>query len=289
MAELLHHPDDIWSGCEQARGAGRRVGLVPTMGALHAGHLSLIDAVRAAGAETIVVTIFVNPLQFGAGEDLDRYPRTLDADLALLQPLAVDMVFAPTPNVMYPAGFQTHVDVAQISQSLEGGSRPSHFRGVTTVVTKLFNMIGPCVAAFGRKDYQQWRVVSRMARDLNMPVEVLGCPIVRESDGLAMSSRNRYLSLEDRKRALGLRDGLAAAHALFLAGERRPAALITAARKPVDACADRVDYVELVDPVTLEPIEADCGPTATLLMAAHVGRTRLIDNTILGQDELPTG
>ena len=287
MTELLHETDALRERCDQARGAGLRVGLVPTMGALHVGHLSLVEAVRAAGADRVVVTIFVNPLQFAAGEDLERYPRTLASDLDLLRSLGVDIAFAPTPATVYPPDFQTHVEVTGITASLEGESRPTHFRGVTTVVAKLFNMVGPCVAAFGRKDYQQWRTLSRMVEDLNMPIEVLGCPIIREPDGLALSSRNRYLSAEDRKRALSLSAGLRAASERFAQGERNADALVKAARGPVDAHTDLVDYVALVDANSLVPVNGPCGPQAAVLIAAHVGSTRLIDNMILGQDAPP--
>ena len=284
MTKLLHQPSELRSLCDAYRARGHRVGLVPTMGALHEGHLSLVQAVREAGADKVVATIFVNALQFAAGEDLDRYPRTLQADLELLSARGVDLAFAPDSAAMYPAGFQTHVEVQHVTQPWEGAFRPTHFRGVTTVVAKLFNMVGPCVAAFGRKDYQQWRTLCTMARDLNMPIEILGCPIIREADGLAMSSRNRYLSAEDHKRALSLYRGLSAAQERYGAGERDANALQQAVRTIVEKNCDRVDYVAAADAVTLEPIKGTCTSAVVILIAAHLGHTRLIDNLVLGED-----
>jgi pantoate--beta-alanine ligase len=201
MAELVTSPRALFAATETLRKQGERIGLVPTMGALHAGHLTLVDAARAAGATRIVVSIFVNPLQFGPNEDLAKYPRTLADDIARCDQRGVDIVYTPTPEQMYPTGFQTHVEVEQLTQAHEGPIRPQHFRGVATVVTKLLCATGPCVAAFGRKDFQQLRTVQRLARDLDLPVEVLECPTQREADGLALSSRNRYLSPEQRERA----------------------------------------------------------------------------------------
>lgn len=260
------------------------------MGALHDGHLSLVSAARDHGAARVVVSIFVNPLQFGEGEDFDRYPRTLDADLEKLRRVGVDAVYAPTPRQMYPAGFETHVAVEGITQRLEGAHRPTHFQGVTTVVTKLFHAVGPCVATFGQKDYQQWRVLARMARDLDMPVEVIGCPIVREADGLALSSRNRYLSAPERQRATAIHRGLTAARDRFAAGERSVSELLRAVRDPVAAAFDRIDYIALADADDLAPLEGTlripdpATPNAAagvLLVAAHLGKTRLIDNLVL--------
>jgi len=179
MPQVIDNPRELFAATEALRGRGQRVGLVPTMGALHDGHMSLVAAARAAGAGPVVVSIFVNPLQFGKNEDLAKYPRTFADDLARCDDHGVDLVYAPSPDAMYPAGFQTHVEVEQVRQPFEGAARPTHFRGVTTVVAKLFNATGPCVAAFGRKDYQQWRTIERMVRDLDLPVEVLGCPIAR--------------------------------------------------------------------------------------------------------------
>lgn len=254
------------------------------MGALHAGHLALVDHAQAHGATFRVVTIFVNPLQFGEGEDLDRYPRTLDSDVAACAERGVDVVFAPANDAMYPAGFQTKVALSEITQPLEGSHRPGHFDGVTTVVTKLFNLTGPCVAVFGRKDYQQWRLIQRMVRDLDMPIDVVGHPIVREADGLALSSRNRYLSPEERTRALSLSQGLREAQQAWDQGERNAEALLRLARAPVDAAMDQIDYVAIVEPETLQPIVGTV-EHATLLVAAHIGATRLIDNRELSARE----
>lgn len=274
--------------CDEARARGQRVGLVPTMGALHAGHLALVDRARQEGATFRVATIFVNPLQFGQGEDLERYPRTLEADLEALRERAVDAVFVPEPQEMYPPGFQTHVEVTSITTDLEGRHRPGHFRGVTTVVAKLFLLTGPCLAVFGRKDYQQLQTIRRMVQDLGFPVDVVGHPIVREPDGLALSSRNRYLSAEERRRALGIARGLRAADEAWKAGVRDADALRSVARGPIAGAFDRIDYVEVVDPETLERCDGAVA-RATVLVAAHLGTTRLIDNLELGVDAAPRG
>ena len=279
---VIHDPVALRAACDAARAAGQRVGLVPTMGALHQGHLSLVAALGPL-TDLRVLTIFVNPLQFAPTDDLERYPRTLDDDVALCGSAGVDLVFAPSPAAMYPPGFQTHVEVEAVTQPLEGEFRPGHFRGVTTVVNKLFNLVGPCAAAFGTKDYQQWRVLGRMVQDLSMPVEMVGCHIVREADGLALSSRNRYLSPTDRARALGLSRGLRAAEALWAAGERDAARLAAAAHEHVAPSVDRIDYVSAVDPDTLQAPPAGTTPTRlVVLIAAHIGTTRLIDNAELG-------
>lgn len=262
-----------------------RVGFVPTMGALHEGHLSLVDEAKRRAA-FVAVSIFVNPLQFGPKEDLDRYPRTLDADLELLRARGVDVAFAPAPGSMYPPGFDTRVEVGALTESLEGAFRPDHFRGVTTVVAKLFGLVGSSVALFGRKDYQQWRVLERMARDLDMPVEVVGMPTVRERDGLALSSRNRYLDESSRGRALAIARGLRAAWDAYHAGERDPAELEVIVAAPVGEAFDRVDYVAARDAETLEVLVGE-SDTIVLLVAAHLGRTRLIDSCVLGGDARP--
>jgi len=275
---IIREPNELRAACDAVRMQGKRVGLVPTMGALHDGHLSLVTQVGVR-ADLRVLTIFVNPLQFAPTDDLDRYPRTLEADVERCATVGVDIVFAPAPDTMYPPGFQSHVEVEGITQPLEGEFRPGHFRGVTTVVNKLFNLVGPCAAAFGKKDFQQWRVLSRMVLDLSMPIEMLGCAIVREPDGLAMSSRNRYLSAADRERALGLSRGLRAAEAAWNAGERSADRLAAITREHVNACMDRIDYVAAVDPDTLLPPPAGTVPQRlVVLIAAHLGTTRLIDN-----------
>lgn len=285
MTTLVRKPADFRRACNGARSDGRRVGLVPTMGALHAGHLSLIDEAKQR-ADFLAVTIFVNPMQFAEGEDLDRYPRTMESDLAGCGERGVDLVFAPDADAMYPAGFQTQVSLDEVTRPLEGEFRPSHFDGVTTVVTKLFNLTGPSVAVFGRKDYQQWKILSRLALDLDMPVEVVGCPIIREPDGLALSSRNRFLSDSDRDRALGIVTGLRAAYDAWAGGERTPDALRAIGAAPVEARFDRVDYVAVADPETLGAPE-DPGSRMLLAVAAHLGGTRLIDNVVLGEDPRP--
>jgi pantoate--beta-alanine ligase len=285
MTAVVRKPADFRRACDDARAHARRVGLVPTMGALHDGHFSLIEAATAR-ADFVAVTIFVNPLQFGPREDLDRYPRTFESDLAGCRERGVDLVFAPAPNAMYPLGFQTQVSVQDVTKPLEGDCRPAHFDGVTTVVAKLFNLAGPCAALFGRKDYQQWKTLSRMAQDLDMPIEVVGCPIVRESDGLALSSRNRYLNDAERVRALGIVSGLRSAHDAWSQGERDPDVLRSLAQDPVNLAFDRVDYVAVVDPDTLlAPTEP--APRMLVAVAAHLGTTRLIDNVVLGEDSRP--
>ncbi len=285
MSNVVRKPAEFRRACEDARAAQRRVGLVPTMGALHEGHFSLIDEARSR-ADFIAVTIFVNPLQFAPGEDLESYPRTFESDLAGCRERGVDLVFAPDPNAMYPPGFQTDVSVKELGKPLEGRFRTSHFDGVTTVVTKLFNLTGPCTAMFGRKDYQQWKILSRMALDLDMPIELAGCPIVREADGLALSSRNRYLSASERERALGIVSGLRHAYDAWENGQRDPDALRSLAENSVRPVFDRLDYVAAVDPETLEP--SPPSPARLLIaVAAHLGSTRLIDNVVLGEDPRP--
>jgi pantoate--beta-alanine ligase len=268
--------------CEDARHRSLRVGFVPTMGALHDGHLTLVDGARAAGADFIVLSIFVNPLQFGPNEDFSKYPRTFDQDLALCKAHKVDVVYVPDGRAMYPAGFQTHVEVSELTQRFEGAARPTHFRGVTTVVMKLFAAVGPCIAAFGRKDYQQWRVIERMARDLDLPVDVLGCAIAREPDGLALSSRNRYLDAAQRSRAIAIHHGLDAAEAAHRAGEQDPAKLEQIARAIIEPSVDAIDYVTLADAETLAPPNTPLDRPAVMLVVARLGATRLLDNRVLG-------
>lgn len=283
--EVVREPKALREACEHFRREGHRVGLVPTMGALHAGHLALVKEARARGATKTVVTIFVNPLQFGPNEDFARYPRTLPEDLAACEGEGVDLVFTPTREAMYPPGFASEVRVGRVTQVLEGVFRPGHFDGVATVVTKLFQLVGPAVAVFGRKDYQQWRVLSRMVSDLDMPIEMHGMRTVREPDGLALSSRNRYLSPEERTRALAISEGLRRAVAAFDAGERDPSVLEEIARAPIAARLDAVDYVAVADADDLQPLER-VPDRAVLAVAARIGRTRLIDNVVLGEDRL---
>ena len=262
------------------RAAGRRVGVVPTMGALHEGHLSLVRASQAE-CDSTVVTVFVNPTQFGPHEDLARYPRTLEADLAALGKLDVRWVFAPDVEEMYPEGHSTFVQPPQVAQPLEGPCRPGHFRGVATVVLKLFQIVPADVAFFGQKDYQQSLVVRRMVADLNVATEIRVCPIVREADGLALSSRNVYLSPTEREQALALSRSLLEAESAVRSGERGAGAIKRRMRGVLEAAGiERIDYVTLADPETLaEPDRAE--PPLVALVAAHVGTTRLIDNRII--------
>ncbi len=264
----------------QARSRGAKLGLVPTMGALHEGHLSLVRAARN-NSDLVEVSIFVNPTQFGHTEDFAKYPRKLERDCELLEREGVDIVFAPSVAEMYPSQNATWVTVEGMSDRLCGKSRPGHFRGVTTVVAKLFNVVEPDVAFFGQKDAAQVAIIRRMVRDLNLPVEIEVCAIVREPDGLALSSRNSYLSAEERKSALVLYRSLMRVHEEFARGERDSAKLIASAKQEFEQKPGvRLDYFEIVDPDTLEAM-----PTITRLalvaVAAFVGKTRLIDNIIL--------
>jgi len=250
------------------------------MGALHEGHLSLVRAARAQ-CDAVFVSIFVNPTQFGPTEDLAKYPRQFERDCALLEKENVDIVFAPSAEEMYPKGGSTWVTVEGLSDKLDGRSRPGHFRGVTTVVAKLFHGSEPDVAFFGQKDAAQVAVVRRMVRDLNFPVEIVVCPIVREPDGLAMSSRNAYVNPEERQRALVLQGSLRRVEEKFRAGERNAARLVAAAKQAIaDEPQVRLDYFEIVDPDTLEALDQISRP-ALAAVAAYVGSTRLIDNVVL--------
>lgn len=260
----------------------RILGFVPTMGALHEGHLSLIRAAQKQ-CSPVVVSIFVNPKQFGPSEDYQKYPRTLEADRAALQSLGVDYLFAPPAEEIYPPGFRTAVVVEGLSERLEGRSRPGHFRGVTTVVLKLFEIVQPRFAFFGRKDAQQARIIRQMAGDLNLDAEIVLCPIVREPDGLAFSSRNRYLNEADRRAATALYRSLDAVRRDIAAGERDAAQLLVALRRVIDAEPTvSLDYAEIVDADTFEPV-ASLRKTCFVLVAARVGGTRLIDNALIEQ------
>lgn len=274
--------------CDAARARGQRVGLVPTMGALHDGHLALVREARRR-ADFVVATIFVNPTQFGPNEDFSRYPRTFEADLAKAGAAGTDAVFAPDARAMYPEGDETRVRVGALAVPLCGQYRPGHFEGVATIVAKLFVLAGPSVAVFGRKDYQQLAIVRRMATDLLLPVEVVGYPIVREADGLAMSSRNAYLSAEERAKALTLSAGLEAAAKLFREGIREASVLRDAGRAALEKVATSIDYVEVADPDRLAPYgNGLVGARALVAMAARIGATRLIDNMVLGEDPPPS-
>jgi pantoate--beta-alanine ligase len=266
-----------------ARTGGRSVGLVPTMGALHAGHQSLI-ARAASECDEVIVSVFVNPIQFDNPSDLATYPRTLDADAAAAAEAGATALFVPSELEMYPTGKPlTVVRVLELTEVLEGAHRPGHFDGVTTVCAKLFSICEPDRAYFGEKDYQQLRVVARMVQDLNLGLEVIGCPLVREPDGLALSSRNVRLSPEEREQALSLSRGLLAAQRAYLQGERDAIALKAAATAPVEASAPLAhpDYLELVDAETLKPVEV-ADRTCVLLTAVRFPSARLIDNVILG-------
>lgn len=283
---VVRRAADLRAACDHAREQGGRVAFVPTMGALHSGHLALVRKALSLGS-FVVVSIFVNKTQFGPHEDFARYPRNLEDDLRKLAPLGVRAVFQPDADEMYPPGEETRVRVGALAEPLCGRFRPGHFEGVATVVAKLFSVVGACEAVFGRKDYQQLLVVRRMACDLLLPVSVAGHAIVREADGLAMSSRNTYLSADERARALSLVRGLDAAARRFADGERSANALARLAREPIDKSATSVDYVAVRDADTLAPIARDVTDRAVLAVACHVGSTRLIDNVVLGEDDAP--
>ena len=284
--ETFTTPAAMQAWADAARAAGHRIALVPTMGALHAGHLALVAEARRR-AERVVVSIFVNPIQFDRRDDFERYPRTLDDDAAMCAAAGVDAIYAPAAAAMYPEGFQSSVEVASLTEPLCGKARPGHFRGVTTVVTKLFHAVRPQLAVFGEKDWQQLAVVRRMTADLDFGIEILGVPTVREADGLALSSRNRRLGVEDRLVARRVPEALAAAAAAVAEGETRAAAVL--ARATAVIAADpraRLEYAELRHPETLGEVDEVAAPTL-LALAVWVGGVRLIDNRVLvpgGQD-----
>jgi pantoate--beta-alanine ligase len=267
----------VWTATQRAN--GRRIGFVPTMGALHAGHMALVHHAHER-SDVVVVSVFVNPLQFGPREDLDAYPRTLPLDAGLCRKHGVELIFAPTASGMYPSGFETHVEPGPLAQLWCGASRPGHFRGVATVVAKLLNLVMADVAVFGEKDWQQLQVIARMARDLNHPTEIVGVPTLREPDGLALSSRNVFLTPDERRGARAIPDALRDAQALVSTGERDPDRLTTSITARISDAGGRVDYVGIVDPETLVPRTTLDGP-AQVLVAAYFGRTRLIDNARL--------
>jgi pantoate--beta-alanine ligase len=267
----------------EARGQNRVIGFVPTMGALHEGHFSLVRAAKSE-CSPLVVSIFVNPKQFGPSEDFQKYPRSFEADRAALENLGVDYLFAPTPEEMYPAGFRTVVAVGGLSDKLEGRSRPGHFHGVTTVVLKLFEIVQPSFAYFGRKDAQQARIIRQMALDLNLDTQIIVRPILREPDGLALSSRNVYLQGDDRRAATALHRSLVAVRREIAAGQRDVPRLLAALRRVLDAEPGIVlDYAEIVDADTLEPV-VNLRGNCLILLAAKLGKTRLIDNALVEQD-----
>jgi pantoate--beta-alanine ligase len=283
--DIINDPQDMQGRARQWRGRGLKVVLVPTMGFFHQGHVSLMEYGRTIG-ERLVVSLFVNPAQFGPQEDLGRYPRDLDRDVRLARDAGVDCLYTPEAGAMYPPGYQTFVEVESLSQGLCGASRPGHFKGVATVVLKLLNQVAPQVAVFGEKDYQQLMVIKRMAADLNLDTEIVGRPIVREPDGLAMSSRNTYLNPEERASALCLYRALLAARELVASGARSREPVLDAVRQIINATSGtRIDYVALVDPVTLKDVDAIRGE-ARLLLAVRLNNTRLIDNTLLSESLL---
>jgi pantoate--beta-alanine ligase len=281
--EVIHNPAQMQQHCRELRKAGKRIGLVPTMGALHQGHLSLLEEANRQ-ADVSIMSIFVNPTQFGPREDFDRYPRPFEQDCAVAEKNGCDIVWAPAAEQMYPRHFDTVVSVERLSTKLEGAIRPLHFRGVTTVVLKLLNVVGPDFAVFGQKDAQQVVIIKRMIRDLNIPMDILVMPIVRDADGLAISSRNRYLTPKERDEAPLLHEGLLEAQRAFESGERDSAllrAIITDVIKKAEAL--ELEYAEVVDTATLEPVSA---LTASALIPvackARESATRLIDNIVVG-------
>jgi pantoate--beta-alanine ligase len=278
--DIITSVSDMQRRCLNERRAGKSVAFVPTMGFLHQGHLSLLEEGRRRG-DLLVLSIFVNPTQFGQGEDFEQYPRNLEQDRALAEQAAVDILFAPDAQQMYPPGYASFVAVERLSEPLCGASRPGHFRGVCTVVNKLFNIVQPRVALFGCKDFQQLAVIRRMVLDLNLPVEVVGMPIVRESDGLALSSRNVYLTPEQRRQGLVLSAVLRQTAERARGGERDARTLLAAARRRIEALSEaRIDYIQICHQSTLEEVES-VDEDAVMLLAVYFGQTRLIDNSTL--------
>ncbi len=279
--KLIHDVQTMQQAMLQLKRDGKRIVFVPTMGFLHEGHASLLREGRTRG-DILVLSIFVNPTQFGPNEDLDKYPRNLEGDCALAESCGTDYVFAPTASGMYPDGFQTTVSLGPLTEPLCGASRPGHFNGVAVVVTKLFGIVQPDLALFGKKDFQQLAIIRQMSSDLNLAVEIVGMPIVREPDGLAMSSRNSYLTPEQRCQALCLYRAILKVRELFAAGETGVERLQAEARRIIAAVPEAViDYLELRDGDTLQPVEQAGGGTL-LALAVKIGSTRLIDNSLLG-------
>jgi len=280
--KIIESIDEMQRLSTAARAVGTTIALVPTMGYLHEGHASLMREGRRVGG-LLVTSIFVNPTQFGAGEDFTTYPRDMERDMKIAAAAGVDLIFAPAAAAIYPDGYQTFVEVEKLTLPLCGANRPGHFRGVTTVVCKLFNIVQPDLALFGKKDYQQLAVIRKMVADLNIPVDIIGMPIVREADGLAMSSRNSYLSPTERSTALCLSRSIEAVRALYQRGEKDPSILRERVMEEIGAVAAAVhEYVELRDGDTLEEIRKADGRTL-LALAVRIGKTRLIDNCILGE------
>ena len=278
--EVIETAEEMQITSEGHRRAGRKIALVPTMGFFHEGHLELMRIGRNH-SDILIISIFVNPTQFGPAEDFDQYPRDPEGDLLKAREVGVDVVFMPSPEDMYPKGYQTSVQVEKVTSHLCGHSRPGHFKGVTTVVAKLFHITKPDLAVFGQKDYQQLTAISRMVMDLNMDIHILGVPTVREEDGLAMSSRNSYLSVEERKSALCLNQSLDLAVNMFKEGERSAKAVKQVIEDLIQSHPfTSVEYISLCDPVTLEETET-LGEETLLALAVRVGKTRLIDNCLI--------
>ncbi|MCX6993733.1 MAG: pantoate--beta-alanine ligase [Kiritimatiellaeota bacterium] len=283
--KIITSAEDMQKTVLALKRAGKRIGLVPTMGFLHEGHLSLVKLARQQ-ADVVVLSIFVNPTQFGPNEDFSRYPRNFERDRTLCEAAGVDIVFTPTPEAMYPAGYSVYVEENALSKGLCGASRPGHFRGVLTVVAKLFNLTLPDVVVFGQKDAQQARLIQQMARDLNFSITIVLAPIIREADGLAMSSRNTYLSPAERREALGLQQALKTARRLYREGERDARRIIAAMQAGIEQIPSaRVDYIAVVDLDMLQPVPQLNTPVLVAL-AVYIGKTRLIDNLTLPDDSL---
>ncbi len=281
--QIIHLPEEMQEAARRLSAEGKSIAFVPTMGYLHEGHLSLLRAGRKAG-DILVLSIFVNPLQFGAGEDFSAYPRDTERDLEMARSCGVDIVFIPTERDLYHEGFSTKVEVEGLTETLCGRSRPGHFRGVTTVVCKLFNLVRPDRAFFGRKDYQQLAVIRRMVRDLDMGIEIVGLPIIREPDGLAMSSRNVYLDPDDRRQARCLVESIQLARAMYKEGEQRAEKILDRVRTRIEMePSARVDYARICHYETLENMGTVTGESV-LLLAVYIGKVRLIDNHQLDRE-----
>lgn len=280
--KVIESAKAMQSHCEQFRLAGKKISFVPTMGYFHEGHLSLMKEARRI-ADHVVVSIYVNPTQFGPKEDFSKYPRDFDRDEDMAKSVGVDVIFFPSNQDMYPEGYQTYVNVEKVTENLCGLSRPGHFRGVTTVCCKLFNIMKPHSAVFGRKDFQQLAAIKRMVTDLNMDLEIVGMPTFREPDGLAMSSRNVYLSKEERTSALTLVSSLKTAQKLYAEGERNAVKIIRQAEKLITSAPyTAIDYIKICDTATLEDVLEIKGEVV-MALAVKVGKTRLIDNSVLGE------
>lgn len=278
---LLEKPKEMQAWADHYRGQGKTIGFVPTMGYLHDGHLSLIREAKRT-TDVVVVSIFVNPAQFGRGEDYEQYPRDLEGDREKIEGVGADILFVPSVSDMYPEGYLTYVDVEEITKTMCGASRPGHFRGVATVVTKLFNIVKPHKAFFGQKDYQQGIVIKRMAKDLNMDVDIIVLPTVREPDGLAMSSRNSYLNKEEREAAIILYRSLIRAEEMIKGGKSSVRAIYNEMKKMIEAePLARIDYIAVANPETLEPLK-EAKERTLIALAVWIGKTRLIDNIIVG-------